>query len=95
MSQADLETFLQAQSQAVNAAQTEASDPKRKAEAIATLLETRRRFVAACLEYSVRGFGIRETAFRDGYAVLIFQDSAWEPPASAPAEAAGAETKGS
>jgi tetratricopeptide (TPR) repeat protein len=95
MSQTDLETFLKAQSQAVVAAQTGANDPKLRAEAASKLLETRRQFVAAGLEYTVRRYGIRETAFREGYAVLIFQDRAWELlPDPEPAEGA-ADTGGS
>lgn len=95
MSQTDLEVFLKAQSQAAIAAQTSATDPKLRAEAASKLLETRRQFVAACLEYAVRRYGIRETAFREGYAVLIFQDRAWElPPDPEPSEGAAA-TNGS
>jgi tetratricopeptide (TPR) repeat protein len=101
MNQADLEAFLKARSEAVIASQTRLaeamrpekdgmparpSDPKLRAETAASLLETRRLFVAAGLEYAVRGYGIRETAFREGYAVLIFQDRAWElPPDPEPA----------
>jgi len=79
MSQTDLEAFVKAQSQAAIAAQTGVTDPKLRAETASKLLETRRLFIAACLEYAVRRYGIRETAFREGYAVLIFQDRAWEP----------------
>jgi len=39
--------------------------------------KTRPAFVAAGLEYACRRLPIRETAFREGYAVLIFQDAAW------------------
>ena len=95
MSQSELETFLKAQAQSASAAQSGTVDANRRAETAAALLETRRRFVAACLEYAIRAFGIRETAFREGYAVLIFQDSAWELPAEKEAEAGAAETKGS
>ena len=35
-------------------------------------------FVAAALEYAVRGHGIREAAFFGGYAPLVFQRSAWK-----------------
>lgn len=38
------------------------------------------RFFAAALEYALRRGPIRETAFREGYAVLIFQDREWELP---------------
>jgi hypothetical protein len=55
-------------------------DAKLRSELTDTLSKTRRVFVAAGLEYSVRHFPIRETAFREGYAVLIFQDSEWTLP---------------
>jgi len=38
------------------------------------------QFVAAGLEYAMRGLPIRETAFREGYAVRIFQNDDWELP---------------
>jgi hypothetical protein len=60
---------------------TRALDPKLRAEITQTLRETRQQFVAAGLEYVLRRYGIRDTAFREGYAVLIFQDRAWEVPA--------------
>jgi tetratricopeptide (TPR) repeat protein len=89
MSQTELEAFVKAQSEAALAAQTSSNDPKTRAEASSKLLETRKLFVAACLEYALRRYGIRETAFREGYAVLIFQDRAWElPPEPEPAESA-------
>ena len=44
------------------------------------LREARGQFVAAALEYAMRGLPIRETAFREGYAVRIFQDTDWELP---------------
>jgi tetratricopeptide (TPR) repeat protein len=101
MSQTDLETFLKSQSEAAAATQAAITaklkpekagmpprpvDPKLRAESVAMLLATRRLFVAAGLEYALRGYGIRETAFREGYAVLVFQDSSWElPPDPMPA----------
>jgi hypothetical protein len=57
-----------------------ALDPKVREETASALLSTRRLFVAAGLEYALRGYGIRETAFREGYAVLVFQNSSWELP---------------
>jgi len=95
MSQADLEAFLKARSATAIASQTSAVDPKKRAEAAAALLETRRQFVAAGLEYAVRRYGIRETAFREGYAVLIFQDRAWELPSDPPPPAKAAGKSGS
>jgi tetratricopeptide (TPR) repeat protein len=95
MSQSDLEAFLKTSLSAVTAAQERAAalmrpesegtppralDPEVRGELTASLLTTRRELVAAGLEYSVRHYGIREAAFRDGYAVLIFHDRAWELP---------------
>ena len=37
-------------------------------------------FVAAGLEYSLRGLPLRETAFRAGYAPMIFHSRHWKPP---------------
>ena len=84
MSQADLEGFLKTKSAEAIAAQARTVEKAERAAAVAALLETRRQFVAAGLEYAVRRYGIRETAFREGYAVLIFQDRAWELPEAAP-----------
>jgi tetratricopeptide (TPR) repeat protein len=95
MSKTDLESFLKTQSETVVAAQTRAStamqpaddgkpgaplDKKVRGEIVETLRKTRPVFVAAALEYAMRHFGIRETVFRDGYAVLIFQERPWEVP---------------
>jgi tetratricopeptide (TPR) repeat protein len=62
-------------------------DAALRAELTEKLLQARRLFVAAGLEYAVRRLPIRETAFRDGYAVLVFQDSEWSLPPEAEAEA--------
>jgi tetratricopeptide (TPR) repeat protein len=52
-----------------------------KRAALASELDAiRGRFFAAAMEYSLRRGPIRETAFREGYAVLIFQDREWELP---------------
>jgi len=80
MSQSDLEAFLKARAEAAMAVQARARDPKLRAEIAQTLRETRQLFVAAGLEYALRRYGIRDVAFREGYAVLIFQDRAWELP---------------
>jgi tetratricopeptide (TPR) repeat protein len=95
MSQSDLEAFLKTCLESAKTAQSRAADlmrpesegkppraldPKLRAELTQSLLVTRRQLVAAGLEYAVRRYGIRETAFRDGYAILIFQDRAWELP---------------
>jgi len=110
MSRTDLEAFLKARAEAVTAAQGRATaalaaegddvskpppDPKLSQELARTLRETRGQFVAACLEYAIRRYGIRETAFREGYAVLIFQDRAWELPEGFAQEAGGKPAGGS
>lgn len=96
MSQTDLEAFLKSSAQSAIAAQSRAAeamsadqngvpakalDVTLRVELTKTLDDTRRQFVAAGLEYAMKHYGIRETAFREGYAVLIFQDRAWEVPA--------------
>ncbi len=95
MSETDLKAFLKKCSEAAMAEQARATeamgpekdgalthrlDPMRRAEIARALREARQRFVAAGLEYALRGYGIRDTAFGDGYAALIFQDGAWELP---------------
>jgi tetratricopeptide (TPR) repeat protein len=83
-----LEALMKAQAGAVQAARERAGKalaegavtPALRAEVEGTLRAARPLFVGAALEYSLRGFPIRETAFKEGYAVLIFQDSAWEWP---------------
>ena len=110
MSETDLKGFLKTSSEAAmtelarvteemgpehDGALTHRLDPKRRAELARTLLEARQRFVAAGLEYAVRGYGIRDTAFGDGYAVLIFQDGAWALPPDPAPPANAAATSGS
>lgn len=102
MSQVDLETYLKGRVEAVKAAQSRgqelmrpvkegapprALEAKDRAEIAKTLRETRQQFVAAGLEYAARHLPIRETAFLDGYAVLVFQDREWEVPPDPPAAA--------
>jgi tetratricopeptide (TPR) repeat protein len=92
MSQGDLETFLKTEADAVrsvhaNAAlamkpAAEGGPPRPLAPGVRAGFEKELRslralFVGAGLEYAVRRFPIRETAFHDGYAVLVFQDSEW------------------
>ena len=60
--------------------QESALEVKLRAELAQSLHQTRQEFVAAGLEYALRRFGIRDTAFQEGFAVLIFQDRAWELP---------------
>ncbi len=95
MGQRDLGAYLKGRAEAARAAQsrgtglmrsdTQGTPPRAlhaevRAEIAQTLREIRQQFVAAGLEYAVRHFPIRETAFHEGYAVLVFQDRAWEPP---------------
>ena len=88
MTQAVLESTLKDQAAAARTLQTRAAeamhgkalDRNLRTELAGKLLAARRIFVAAGLEYSVRRLPIRETAFREGYAVLIFQDTEWALP---------------
>jgi len=92
MSQSDLETFLKAETDAARDVHRRAAeamkvdkdgvpqralDAKERAAFQGELTKVRALFVAAGLEYAVRRLPIRETAFHDGYAVLIFQNSEW------------------
>lgn len=54
--------------------------PKLRAEVEAELSGAKAMLAAAGLEYAVRGLPIRETAFHDGYAVLLFQEQPWTWP---------------
>jgi tetratricopeptide (TPR) repeat protein len=99
MSQSVLEAFMKTQAAAeaelqgkVGAAMqpsadgtpTKPMDVKGRKEIAASMISTRRLFVTAGLEYTLRHYGIRETAFKEGYAVLIFQERAWEIPPDPP-----------
>lgn len=93
MTNAELEATLKAEADAVRdvhgreaaamkpsdaGAPTAALDPKLRESLGAELDAIKARFFAAALEYALRRAPIRETAFREGYAVLIFQDREWE-----------------
>lgn len=56
--------------------------PEERAKLAASAEEAHVFFLAAALEYSVRGFPIRETAFVGGYAPLVFNPDQWEVPAA-------------
>jgi tetratricopeptide (TPR) repeat protein len=104
MSQADLESFLKTEAEAVRAVHANAAlamkpaaeggSPRPLAAGVRAgfekdLRSLRALFAGAGLEYAVRRLPIRETAFHDGYAVLVFQDSEWTvPPDPVPAGAA-------
>ena len=55
-------------------------DPSQRAAMTSELDAIKGRFFAAAIEYALRRGPIRETAFREGYAVLMFQDREWEIP---------------
>lgn len=95
MGKAELEGALKSRAEVVIAAHARATeamkggddeskrrvlDPKVRAELTESLHQVRLEFVAAGLEYALHHYGIRDTAFREGYAVLVFQDRAWELP---------------
>jgi len=46
----------------------------------ARLDATRAAFVPAALEFALRGYGIRQTAFFGGYAPMILRENAYRPP---------------
>jgi hypothetical protein len=48
-------------------------------EARKTLAEIKPVFTAVALEYAYQRHPIRETAFKGGYAPLIFHSDRWEP----------------
>ncbi len=54
--------------------------PALRAELSRELADARRIFLAAGIEYAVRGLPIRETAFAGGYAPLVFQADRWGVP---------------
>ena len=95
MSIAELEAVMKAEAEAVRevhgrgaavrkpgeaGVSTAPLDPKVRAGLDSELAAIKGRFFAAALEYALRRAPIRETAFREGYAVLIFQDHEWETP---------------
>lgn len=52
---------------------------EKRDELIAQLLEIKPVFVAAALEYALRGHSIREASFFGGYAPLVLRPAAWGP----------------
>lgn len=52
-------------------------DAKRDWEAQQKVWELRKTFLAAALEFTLRGLPIRETAFQAGYAPMIFHSRRW------------------
>lgn len=87
LSQQDLESIMKTNGDRTKeirgaAAAAELSEEERRGLAT-ELVGIKPVFVAACVEYTLRGLPIRETAFFGGYAPMIFHDSNWalpEPP---------------
>jgi tetratricopeptide (TPR) repeat protein len=81
----ELEALMKEESDRVRQIQAEVAEAgqlekgARKAHR-ARVHEARERFTLAALEYTLRGYGIRETAFFGGYAPLILNRSAWALP---------------
>jgi len=82
---AELEGLLLAAAGKVRDVKTEAAefeelDREQRKAFQARLDSARAEFVAAGLEYAVRGYPIRETAFQSGYATLVFRPDDWRMP---------------
>jgi len=95
LGQADLEAVLKERGEVVRTVQARAAEemkpgfeggppralpPDLRRSLEQELRTARGQFVAAGLEYAMRRLPIRETAFHEGYAVRIFQDSEWQLP---------------
>lgn len=85
LSKEDLERTMQEQATIVREATTEAKaeEPptkERRAELQTRIHGVKPLFVAAGLEYALRGYSIREAAFFGGYAPLIFRATEWQIP---------------
>ncbi len=90
-SKEDLETLLIEQAKVAQDARPAAPDGSGTAPAVAPPLdlaarmkEAHRLFVAAGIEYAARGLPIRETAFTNGFAALVFHAEQWEIAAPEP-----------
>ena len=84
LSREELEALMGGQAAAVRAAKdavaaAPADDAVRKAQA-QVLATERPIFVSAAVEYVLRDFPMRETAFQGGWAPLLFQPSEWKLP---------------
>jgi tetratricopeptide (TPR) repeat protein len=82
----ELEAIMKEKAQVVKDARAEidaataaeqSPDPARLAELQQKVDSAKPVFTAACLEYALRDFPIRETAFFGGYAPLIFHREPW------------------
>jgi tetratricopeptide (TPR) repeat protein len=86
LSKEDLEKLMADKSKVVRDAQAEVEQSeKMKKKQLRKLQEQvdaiRPVFIGAAMEYALRGYGIRETAFFGGYAPLIFHAKQWKLPA--------------
>jgi hypothetical protein len=89
LSQEALEQLILEKSQAARAAVTEAEQGEaltnEQRQALQRRMdEARPFFIAAALEYALRGYPIRETAFANGYAPMIFHSREWKLPKKQP-----------
>lgn len=86
LSKGELEEIMLSQANRVKEARERAAaspgtvDPETLAEFERVSREAKPLFVAAGLEYAMRGLPIRETAFGSGYAPMIFHEEPWELP---------------
>jgi tetratricopeptide (TPR) repeat protein len=85
LSKEELETLLRDQATVVREAFTEAREARKLKKRLrkrlqARIDEARPIFVGAGLEFVLRGYGIRETAFFGGFAGLIFRPRDWVLP---------------
>jgi len=81
-SRAELETLLREKSTIASETLAAAAEPEtlERAESRkmqATIDKAHKLFVAAAIEYTLRGYPIRETAFQTGYAPMIFNVNRW------------------
>jgi tetratricopeptide (TPR) repeat protein len=82
LSQGDLETLMIDQVTRVRETQAEAGDgsslkKKQRRKMQAEIDDARVLFVTAALEYAARGHSIRELAFFNGFAPMVFHDRQW------------------
>jgi tetratricopeptide (TPR) repeat protein len=85
LSQEELEQVMLENAQAARAAvaeveQAEELTNKQRQQLQLRMDEARPVFIAAALEYALRGYQIRETAFANGYAPMIFHAREWKLP---------------
>jgi hypothetical protein len=83
LTQQELQTVLVNTASVVAETQLEApppesSDPELRRKLQARLDEAKPVFVAAALEFALRGYDIREAAFSGGFAPLIFHAERWK-----------------